>query len=104
MFEMGAKFQEGWSFQKEKEEKSEREIKVPQKHLLTFAKEKRKGKVVTIVKPFYLEKKALTELLKTLKKSLATGGSIKENSLEFQGDVRERLLSHLSSLDFRIKR
>jgi translation initiation factor 1 len=103
MFEMGAKFQEGWSCETEKEQECEVVVKTPQKHQLTFAKEKRKGKIVTIVKPFYLEKKALKALLATLKKSLATGGSIKENTLEFQGDVKEKLLSHLRSLDFRIK-
>ncbi len=104
MFEMGAKFDDGWSApSKKKRESIECEIKPFEKHQLTFAKEKRKGKVVTIVKPFYLEKKELQSLLKTLKKKLATGGAIKENSLEFQGEVKEVLLEELQKLHFKIK-
>jgi translation initiation factor 1 len=104
MFEMGAKFDDGWSVEESKKEKQVSEKKSFEKHQLVFAKEKRRGKIVTIVKPFYLDKKELQSLLKTLKKSLATGGSLKENTLEFQGDIKERLLSELVCLGFGMKR
>ncbi|HIP46046.1 MAG TPA: translation initiation factor [Campylobacterales bacterium] len=103
MFEMGANFEDGWSADNHAKMKSSQEIKAYDKHQLIFAKEKRKGKTVTIVKPFYLEKKELQSLLKTLKKKLATGGSIKEESLEFQGEVKEVLTKELKSLGFKIK-
>jgi translation initiation factor 1 len=105
LFEMGANFDDEWSSDnKDKTSKKvSTEIKLPEKHQLHFAKEKRRGKVVTIVKPFYVEKAVLQALLKTLKKKLGTGGTIKENSLEFQGDIPESLRKHLEALKYRFK-
>ena len=105
LFEMGAHFEEGWSSDnKEKpSKKTSTEIKPPEKHQLHFAKEKRRGKVVTIVKPFYLEKTDLQALLKILKKKLSTGGTVKDESLEFQGDIPELLRTHLEALGYRFK-
>ena len=103
MFEMGAKFDDGWSLEKEKTNKISKEIKTPQKHQLHFAKEKRRGKTVTIVKPFFLEKKELQTLLKVVKKKLGTGGTQKEQSLEFQGEMKETLKSILTELEFKFK-
>ena len=73
LFEMGANFGDEWSSDnKDKPSKKiSTEIRPPEKHQLHFAKAKRRGKVVTIVKPFYLDKTAIQALLKTLKKSLA---------------------------------
>lgn len=106
LFEMGANFDDGWSSDnKEKPSKQKSiEIKAPEKHQLYFAKEKRRGKVVTIVKPFCLEEKTLKELLATLKKRLGTGGTIKGESLEFQGEVQENLRTQLETLGYRFKR
>jgi len=105
LFEMGADFGDDWSSDnKEKPTKKvSTEIKEPNKHQLHFAKEKRRGKVVTIVKPFYLAKSDLQALVKTLKKKLGTGGTVKENSLEFQGDIPEQLRTHLEALGYRFK-
>ena len=105
LFEMGADLGDGWaSDNKEKNiKKEEPEIKSPQKHQLYLAKEKRRGKVVTIVKPFHLEKKALQALLKTLKKKLGTGGTVKESSLEFQGDIPDKLKASLEEMHYRFR-
>lgn len=102
---MGANFEDGWSSDnKEKTaEKVSGEIKAPQKHQLHLAKEKRRGKVVTIVKPFYLDKTTFQALLKTLKKKLGTGGTIKEESLEFQGDIPDLVRSQLEALGYRFR-
>ena len=59
--------------------------------------------MVTIVKPFHLEKSQLQELVKILKKKLGTGGTVKENTLEFQGDIPEQLRKHLEDLEYRFK-
>lgn len=105
LFEMGANFEDGWSSDnKEKPKAKSVEVKAPQQHQLHFAKEKRRGKVVTIVKPFHLEKSQLQALLKTLKKKLGTGGTVKENTLEFQGDIPKQLRAHLESLEYRFKK
>ena len=102
---MGADFSDDWSSDnKQKPTKNiSIEIKEPNKHQLHFAKEKRRGKVVTIVKPFYLAKNDLQALVKTLKKKLGTGGTVKENSLEFQGDIPEQVRKHLESMGYRFK-
>jgi translation initiation factor 1 len=105
LFEMGANFSDEWTSDNKQTEKKKvsLETKEPSKHQLHFAKEKRRGKVVTIVKPFYLENNALKVLLKILKKKLGTGGTIKENTLEFQGEIQEQLKRELEKLEYRIK-
>ena len=105
LFEMGADFNDEWSSDnKEKAKKKvSTEVKEPAKHQLHFAKEKRRGKVVTIVKPFFLSANDLKALLKTLKKKLGTGGTVKDETLEFQGEVREALQLQLDKLGYRFK-
>ncbi len=105
LFEMGADFGDAWSSdnKNKSDKKISTEIKEPNKHQLHFAKEKRRGKVVTIVKPFYLAKSDLQALVKTLKKKLGTGGTIKEESLEFQGDISTQLRKHLDAVGYRFK-
>ena len=105
LFEMGADFGDEWSSDNKNKpaKKVSTEIKIPEKHQLYFAKEKRRGKVVTIVKPFHLDKSALQTLLKTLKKKLGTGGTVKEDSLEFQGDIPDLVRKHLEALEYRFK-
>ncbi len=103
---MGTDFGDDWSSDnKVKTAKNiSTEIKIPQKHQLHFSKEKRRGKVVTIVKPFCLEKKELQSLLKIVKKKLGTGGTLKENTLEFQGELQEQLRVILETLEYHFKR
>ncbi|MCD6653808.1 MAG: translation initiation factor [Sulfurovum sp.] len=104
LFEMGAKFEDKWnSDNKTKKNTTPKEIRPPDKHRLHFAKEKRSGKVVTVVKPFFLDNATVEALLKTLKKSLATGGTIKDDALEFQGEVSEKLKTALIKLGYRMK-
>ena len=103
IFEMGAKF-ESDGLEITKEDKSiTKEIKPKKSHQLVFLYEKRRGKPVTIVKPFFLEKKELQATLKHLKKKLAVGGTIFENTIEIQGDKKEQIKQILLSLDFRFK-
>lgn len=104
LFEMGAKFEDEWnSDNKTKENTTPKEVKSPNKHRLHFAKEKRSGKVVIIVKPFFLDDATTEALLKTLKKSLATGGTAKDDALEFQGEVSEKLKTALIKLGYGMK-
>ncbi len=102
---MGANFGDEWSSdnQNKPSKKISTEIKLPEKHQLHFAKEKRRGKIVTIVKPFYLDKTTMQELLKTLKKKLGTGGTLKDESLEFQGDIAPFVRTHLKALGYGFK-
>lgn len=106
IFEIGANFSDDWSSDnKDKPDKKvSTEVKTPKKHQLHFAKEKRRGKVVTLVKPFYLDKETLQALLKTLKKKLGTGGTMKNNTLEFQGDIQDILRTVLVAEGYAFKR
>jgi len=105
IFDMGAKFDDEWSSDNKpsKSPQSNTEIKTPQKHQLHTAKERRRGKVVTIVGPFYLSKEDMASLLKKIKKRLGTGGTIKDNALEFQGDIASSIREHLIELEYRFK-
>ncbi len=105
MFEIGAKFEDGWSSDNKPKKKSKKiEIKDPNRHQLHITKEKRRGKVVTIIKPFFLEPNELKKLLKKLKTSLGSGGTIKNNSLELQGEVSQETKKLLLEKGFRFKR
>ena len=105
LFEMGADIGDGWSSDNKEKTviKKKVEIKPPQKHQLYLAKEKRRGKIVTIVKPFHLARQELKALLKTLKKKLGTGGTLKEESLEFQGDIPDKLRATLEEMHYRFR-
>ncbi len=105
---MGTGFGEedkGWSSDNKDTpyKKPSTEVKLPKKHQLHFAKEKRRGKVVSIVKPFYLDQASLQTLVKTLKKKLGTGGTVKDDSLEFQGDIPEKLRTELDKMGYGFK-
>ncbi len=101
---MGAKFEDGWSSDNQaKPKKPKQETKEPSKHQLHTAKEKRRGKVVTIIKPFYLETNVLKKLLKELKSRLGSGGTIKANTLELQGEVAAKAKELLKAKGFRFK-
>ena len=79
------------------------ELLAPNKHLLHFAKEKRKGKTVTLVGEFFLETKDANATLKILKKKLGCGGAYKNNYMEFQGELKEKIRPLLVNLGFRFK-
>lgn len=55
----------------------------------------RGGKTVCVIDGLPLSDGELKVLLKKLKGQLGTGGAIKNNSLEIQGDHRDKLLSLL---------
>jgi translation initiation factor 1 len=99
---IGASFDDDWALVEEKSPAS-KTIKPPKQHTLVFKKEKRRGKTITLVGEFFLEKKEAQKLLKKLKSSLACGGSFKEGFMEFQGELQEKLKPLLLQEDFRFK-
>ncbi|MHC4777214.1 MAG: hypothetical protein ACYTFG_01415 [Planctomycetota bacterium] len=60
--------------------------------------EKRKGRTVTVVTGLGLEAEALKVLAKSWKKRLGSGGTVKGDELELQGDVRETVKILLAEL------
>lgn len=107
IFEIGAKL-EGNSFDTRKEDKkkkkSSNEIIDKNQHQLVFTYEKRKGKPVTLVGRFYLDEKDKKEILKLLKKKLACGGAIKDEWIELQGDVKEKVKAVLEKENWKFKK
>jgi translation initiation factor 1 len=71
--------------------------------LLRLRMEKRRGKPVTIVSVQGVAAGELRELAKELKSRFATGGSLKGEEIELQGEHRERLRAMLVEKGFRVK-
>lgn len=63
----------------------------------------RGGKTVTVITGFQSNPETLKTLLKTLKAQCGTGGTVKDQTLEIQGDHRETLLPSLLKLGYRAK-
>ena len=101
---IGADIDDSWSeVQTPRKTKISDEILEPSKHFLIFKKEKRRGKTVTLVGEFQMPKEDSTALLKTLKKKLGCGGSIKDGWMEFQGELKDKLRELLIKDGFRFK-
>lgn len=72
--------------------------------VITIETDKRRyGKYVTIVSGFDVHSEDIKELAKTLKKKTATGGTVKGEKIELQGDQRERVKKVLEDLGFKVK-
>jgi len=101
---IGADIQDGWvEVQSPRKTKVSNEMQEPKKHFLVFQKEKRRGKTVTLVGEFHRPKEELSVLLKLLKKKLGCGGSLKDNWMEFQGELKEKIRPLLVEEGFRFK-
>jgi len=92
-------------FQKNAKKKiSTSSILAPEKHLLHFRKEKRRGKVVTMVGFFQLSESDKKTLLQSIKKSVSTGGTVRDEYLEFQGDIQPKLKDEFIKRGFKFKK
>ncbi|HAA29513.1 MAG TPA: translation initiation factor [Cyanobacteria bacterium UBA8553] len=63
----------------------------------------RKGKTVTLISGFQTKPETLTNLLKQLKTQCGTGGAVKDDTLEIQGDHTQKLLQILIQLGYKAK-
>ena len=64
----------------------------------------RGGKSVSVITGISGSVAAKTELLKVLKNKLGTGGSLKGDTLEIQGDQRDKLVILLNEMGYAAKR
>lgn len=106
VLEIGSKL-DGGTFDTKKDDKkkkTENKIEPKNSHQLVFTYEKRKGKPVTLVGRFYLNDNDKKDVLKLLKKKLACGGAIKEEWIELQGDVKEKVKDILSNDGWKFKK
>ena len=63
----------------------------------------RKGKGVSVIWGFTLDQGQLKSLASTLKQHCGTGGSVKQWTIEIQGDHRQKLKTKLESLGYTVK-
>ncbi len=63
----------------------------------------RKGKTVTVITGFQHKPETLTKLLKQLKAKCGSGGTVKNGTLEIQGEHKELLVTLLSKLGYKVK-
>ncbi len=104
---LGAKL-EGDSFDTKKEDKKKKSSTnkslEKSQHQLVFTFEKRRGKPVTLVGRFYCSENEKREVLKLLKKKLACGGSIKDEWIEIQGNVKEKIKTILEENSWKFRK
>ena len=63
----------------------------------------RKGKTVTVISGFQHKPETLTKLLKHLKSKCGAGGTVKDNTIEIQGDRKQQLLEIVTKLGYKAK-
>jgi translation initiation factor 1 len=64
----------------------------------------RKGKGVTVVTGLPLPPDDLADLASRLKKSCGSGGTVRDETIEIQGDHRDRIVAELEKLGYRPKK
>ena len=63
----------------------------------------RKGKTVTVIFGFQSKPETLTKLLKQLKAQCGSGGTLKDNTLEIQGNHTTKIVQILTKLGYKAK-
>ncbi len=74
-----------------------------QKLTIHLDKKQRKGKQVTLVTGFAGNADDLKDLGKILKSKCGVGGSVKDNEIIIQGDLREKVKQLLSNMNYGCK-
>ena len=63
----------------------------------------RNGKTVTVIRGLPERGPALEDRVAQMKRICGAGGTLKDRTVEIQGDHRERLAEHLRSLGYTVK-
>ena len=63
----------------------------------------RKGKTVTVITGLQHNPESMAQLLKKLKAQCGSGGTVKEDTLEIQGEHKQKLLDILTKLGYKAK-
>ena len=63
----------------------------------------RGGKIVSVIKGVMSPQPGKEALCKLLKNKLGTGGAVKEDDIEIQGDHREKIVAILNELGYKAK-
>jgi len=78
----------------------------PEKQVITlsFERKGRGGKTVTVIRGYKLTRSDQESLLTELKKACGSGGTLRVDHMELQGDRRDAVALYLVRKGFRIKR
>ncbi|MDY7020470.1 MAG: translation initiation factor [Cyanobacteriota bacterium] len=63
----------------------------------------RKGKTVTVISGFQTSEETLQKLVKQLKTQCGSGGTMKDDTIEIQGDHAQKLIEILTKLGYKAK-
>jgi translation initiation factor 1 len=63
----------------------------------------RKGKGVTVITGMPVDAGTLKQVAKTLKQKCGSGGTVKANTIEIQGDHREVLMAELKGMGYTVR-
>jgi translation initiation factor 1 len=66
-------------------------------------KKGRKGKIVTVIEGFRHNPQTMEEIATILKRRCGAGGTVKEMTIEVQGDQRSRVAEILREMNYTIK-
>ena len=93
-------------YQYDQDETPEEDTIAKEKQLLRIRLDtnKRRGKAVTLITGFVGTEEDLTDLGKMLKVKCGVGGSVKDNEIIVQGDVREKVLTILQKEGYKKSR
>ena len=75
-----------------------------QKVIVRLDRKRRGGKSVTVIEGLLITTKDMEALHKRLKAGLGTGGTVRDSSLEIQGDHCDALITELTNMGYRPKR
>jgi translation initiation factor 1 len=92
-------------FGDEEPESESTEELAPNQHSLKIqvSRKGKGGKTVTIVSGFQVSEATLVSLTKQLKNQCGTGGTMRDNEIEIQGDHKQKLLEILTKLGYKAK-
>jgi translation initiation factor 1 len=80
------------------------ELPPQQQNLKVQASRKgRKGKTVTVISGFQTKPEVLAGLVKQLKTQCGSGGTVKDNEIEIQGDHKQKIWEILTKLGYKAK-
>ncbi len=79
------------------------EISKEQQVIKIYTDRRRYGKMVTIIEGFNEKDVDLKELAKSLKKKVASGGTVKDGRIELQGDQREKARKFLEDMGYTVE-
>jgi translation initiation factor 1 len=79
------------------------EITLPSSQPARVRREKRAGKVVTVIAGLDPAASDLPGLLKQFRTALGAGGTIKDGAIELQGDHREAIVERLCAMGYTAK-